>query len=266
VFDEIARQIGWVVIGFAIFYMAGKFIISHSDANNRKNELQLSIWDHQRRLAFRNIWRSSNDSRVIQKVKMAYGPWALLDIELSDKEYDLKMQQSEDCHAYYAAVKQIQESGFPYILENGEIIATFTEEYKNRPSTNKMPQVDSTSEITTLSSAASIKMPWNEVVSDVRIEANRNHIFPPPQIDQYNQRGLDEYILQEIEKISPWLEREMTPSEIAESGYAEMARTNEEKFWFYRSPPESWAALAGEAGIAIVKDGKIILHFQTIIS
>lgn len=136
-FDEIARQIGWVVIGGAIFYVVGKAIISHGDAEGRKKELILSTWDHQRRLALRKIWRSYKDARTIEKVKMQYGPWALLDIELDDKDYDTKMRLSEDCQAYQAALKKIEEEGLPYVVENGEIVATFTDEYKSRSPSKK---------------------------------------------------------------------------------------------------------------------------------
>ena len=131
-FDEIARQVGWLVIGGLVFYAIGKLLISHGETQNRKKELVLATWDHQRRLAFRKIWRSSMDSTVIGKVKMQYGPWALLDIELNDDEYDTKMRLSEDKEAYLAAVKQIEEEGTPYVLEGGEIVATFTDEYRSR--------------------------------------------------------------------------------------------------------------------------------------
>ena len=35
-FDEIAKQIGWIVIGAAVFYVVGKAIISHGDAEDQK--------------------------------------------------------------------------------------------------------------------------------------------------------------------------------------------------------------------------------------
>lgn len=136
-FDEIARQIGWIVIGAGIFYVVGKAIISHGDAEDRKKELILATWDHQRRLAFRNIWRTSKSDRAIEKVKMQYSPWALLEIELDDKEYDSKRRLSSDSQAYCAALKKIEEEGLPYIFENGEIVATFTNEYKNKSVTPK---------------------------------------------------------------------------------------------------------------------------------
>jgi hypothetical protein len=137
VFDEIARQIGWIVIGGAIFYVVGKLILSHGETVGRKKELVSSTWDHQRRLAFRKIWRSSPDARIIAKVKMQYGPWVLLDIELDDEAYDTKMRMSESNQAYRDAVKMIENEGLPYVLEAGEIVATFTDEYKNRSPNNK---------------------------------------------------------------------------------------------------------------------------------
>lgn len=134
--DEFARQIGWLVIIGLAFYVIGKIIIAHGDEQNRKKELIIATWDHQRRLAFRKIWRSSMDNRVIGQVKMQYGPWALLDVDLNDIDYDTKMRLGEEKEAYVAALRDIEEKGMPYILENGEIVATFTNEYKKRSSKN----------------------------------------------------------------------------------------------------------------------------------
>jgi hypothetical protein len=68
---------------------------------------------------------------------MQYGPWVLLDIELDDEAYDTKMRMSESNQAYRDAVKMIENEGLPYVLEAGEIVATFTDEYKNRSPNNK---------------------------------------------------------------------------------------------------------------------------------
>ena len=68
---------------------------------------------------------------------MQYGPWALLEIELDDNEYDTKMRMGSDSQAYYAALKKIEAEGLPYIFENGDIAATFTDEYKSRSITTK---------------------------------------------------------------------------------------------------------------------------------
>jgi hypothetical protein len=44
---------------------------------------------------------------------------------------------SESNQAYRDAVKMIENEGLPYVLEAGEIVATFTDEYKNRSPNNK---------------------------------------------------------------------------------------------------------------------------------
>jgi len=132
VLDEIARQIGWAVIGCVIFYAIGKIVISHGETLARKKEMILATVDHQRRLAYRKIWRSTKDTNVINQVKMQYSQWAYLYVDLNDEEYDSKMRGEWDSQAYLAALENVEKEGLPYILENGKIIATFTKEYKSR--------------------------------------------------------------------------------------------------------------------------------------
>lgn len=149
--DEFARQIGWIAIGLLAFYVIGNLLISHSEAEDRKKDLDASTWDHQERLALRKIWRTSQDPEVIGKIKRKYGAWSILFIELSDKEYDLKMRLEFGDPGYYYALKEIETHGLPYVLEDGNIVATYTDIYKNRakdaqnlinsPTTNK-PQGD----------------------------------------------------------------------------------------------------------------------------
>lgn len=117
--DELARSIGWWVIIGGLIYVVGKFVISQGEAKQKDKEMILSVADHKRRLAYRRIWQSTNDPHIHGEVKFQYGPWALLELELTDEEYDRKMSASE---AYRQALRRIKEEGYVCSLQDGKIV------------------------------------------------------------------------------------------------------------------------------------------------
>ena len=117
--DEIARSVGWWVVVIGAIYVVGKFIVSSGDAKQKDKEMILSIADFERRLAYRKIWRSTNDPRIHNEVKFQYGPWALLDVELDDDEYDRKNAFSD---AYQRAARNVKEGGYVCSLQDGKIV------------------------------------------------------------------------------------------------------------------------------------------------
>jgi len=117
--DELARNIGWWVIIGGAFYVVGKFILSHGEAKQQERDLVLSVRDHERRLAYRRIWQSTDDPKVQGEVKFQYGPWALLDLELNDHEYNEKHTFSE---AYQRAVSNVKAEGYCCSLRDGKIV------------------------------------------------------------------------------------------------------------------------------------------------
>lgn len=99
---------------------------------------------------------------------------------------------------------------------------------------------------------------WKRAVSHVQFNQPKPPKPAPPieRIPPGNQSTINE----------SWLDRRLTQNEIDSHGYGDFARKYDGELWLYRSPQDSWDALAGEAGVAIVKDGIIIKHFPTLVS
>jgi hypothetical protein len=121
--DEFAKSWGYGLIAIALIYVVGKVIISLGEQKRAEDHLPLDIWDHERRLAFRNIWRSAQDPRIHEDIKYQYGPWALLEVELNDDEYHQKMMLGESFVAYSRARENVRNKGFAYELLNGKIVS-----------------------------------------------------------------------------------------------------------------------------------------------
>lgn len=120
--DEFAKSIGYSVIVIAIIYVVGKVLFALDEQKQIERDLVLSTWDHERRLAFRKIWQSTNDPRVHEDVKYQYPPWALLELDLSEAEYDRKMATSESSTAYLQACRNVRDKGCAYYLSDGKIV------------------------------------------------------------------------------------------------------------------------------------------------
>ncbi|MGH7603261.1 MAG: hypothetical protein ACRENK_04595 [Gemmatimonadaceae bacterium] len=126
--DEFAKSWGYGLIAIALIYVVGKVIISLGEQKRTEDRLPLDIWDHERRLAFRHIWRSTQDPRVHEDIKYQYGPWALLEVELSDDEYHQRMMLGESFIPYSRARESVKNKGFAYELQNGKIISRLTKD------------------------------------------------------------------------------------------------------------------------------------------
>ena len=62
--DEVARSVGWWVLVIGAIFVIGRFIVRLGDDRQKGKEMILSIADHERRLAYRRIWRSNGKVRV----------------------------------------------------------------------------------------------------------------------------------------------------------------------------------------------------------
>ena len=70
-----------------------------------------------------------------------------------------------------------------------------------------------------------------------------------------------------------WLMEEVSDSAIASGSRAtpdvlRMVRNRQvgDKIFFYKSPPETWAALLGRSGFAIIRDGKPVVCVDTVVN
>jgi hypothetical protein len=63
-----------------------------------------------------------------------------------------------------------------------------------------------------------------------------------------------------------WLTRRITVEEADPSQEFLDLMAPGDELWEFMSPPETWAHLAGRAGIALVRDGEIIDSFLTLMN
>lgn len=124
--DELARVLGWVVIGCGIFWIIGKTVISLSEERQTQKNFDELVWDHERRLALRKIWRTTRDEKIISQVKSLYGAWSAMYPEMTDEEYSRHVQATEGQEAYCAALFNIERDGFSYYLSNDGVVVMRT--------------------------------------------------------------------------------------------------------------------------------------------
>ena len=96
----------------------------------------------------------------------------------------------------------------------------------------------------------------------------------PPEPAEANHKLADAF-KKEADECIPrsWLREEVSDSTLAadKRSNAEVLRMVHDRqagdrVFFYQSPPETWAALLGRAGFAIVRDGKAISCVDTFIN
>lgn len=110
--DDIARSIGWFVIAGVIIYALGKFFQSLETEKHAKANVDI----HRKRLALRQIYRSTDDPQIHQEVKNNDGGWSLLMLGLDDAQYANEMRKT-DQNAFDEALQRVQANGHCMLLD-----------------------------------------------------------------------------------------------------------------------------------------------------
>ena len=116
--NELANGIGWtVIVGVALY---GVHIwLGHLLHERQRPE---RIWDHERRLALRKIYRATIDESVHNKVKAADGAWSLCQFPIDDQEYAARMVEQETAAEFRQAVENTRLLGDAYILQDNRLV------------------------------------------------------------------------------------------------------------------------------------------------
>ena len=80
------------------------------------------IWDHERRLALRKIYRATIDESVHNAVKAADGAWSLCEFSIDDQEYAAKMLELQSAAEFRQAVENTRSLGDAYILQDDRLV------------------------------------------------------------------------------------------------------------------------------------------------
>lgn len=120
--DEIARQIGWLVIVVGAVYVVGKFVIALGEEKEKQRNKILHKGDIFCRLAYRKIYRSTTDPAIHEEIKRHYPSWFFLDLELDDTQYHQNMMNGAASTEYQDAVKDTEERGDHCKLIDGKLV------------------------------------------------------------------------------------------------------------------------------------------------
>ena len=120
--DEIARQIGWLVIIVGAVYVVGKLVIAHS----REQDTQRNKTIHQagfvRRLAYRKVYRSTTDTALHAEIKNHYPSWFDLYLDLDDAQYRQQTMNEPASADFQKALKEVAERGDFCKLIDGKLV------------------------------------------------------------------------------------------------------------------------------------------------
>ena len=120
--DEIARQIGWLVIIVGAVYLVGKFVIAQGEEKEKQRNQSLHKSDIVRRLAYRKVYRSTTEQSIHEEIKRHYPSWFSLDLELDDAQYHQSMMNGTASTEYLDAVKDEEELGDYCKLIDGKLV------------------------------------------------------------------------------------------------------------------------------------------------
>ncbi len=120
--DEIARQIGWLVIIFGGIYVVGKFVIAHGEEKESQRNKILHTNDIVRRLAYRKVYHSTTDPAIHEEIKRHYPSWFFLDLDLDDAQYHQSMMSGAASNQYQEAVRDAAERGDFCKLIDGKLV------------------------------------------------------------------------------------------------------------------------------------------------
>lgn len=109
-----------------VFWFFGRVVISLGDEARSKREFEDCVWDHQRRLALRKIWRSTKDENIVAQIKSLYGAWSLLYPEKTDEEYEQHVRSSGGSGAFKSAKTRAEIEGSAYYLKDGKVYLTIS--------------------------------------------------------------------------------------------------------------------------------------------
>lgn len=95
---------------------------------------------------------------------------------------------------------------------------------------------------------------WNRAISDVSFARK---IQPAKAPDT----SLDSDPIDKFEM--SWLTRKVNECEVVDNVITQFIRSDIDEIWEYSSPPDSWISLAGEGGLAIIRNNKLVLRIAT---
>ncbi len=120
--DEIARQVGWLVIIVGAVYLVGKFVIAQGEAKEVQRNKILHKSGIVCRLAYRKVYRSTTDPAIHEEIKRHYQPWFFLDLDLDDTQYHQNMMNGASRIEYQEAIREIEERGDFCKLVDGKLM------------------------------------------------------------------------------------------------------------------------------------------------
>ena len=119
--NDFVTGIGWLTIAFFAIYIINKFL---EEQNHHKEVAREKISAERgmaKILAFRKMYFLSNNEKDRSSIKEYFGPWAILDLDMRDADFEKNAVDVSYC-TFEAAKQDISQNGLQYIFREGEII------------------------------------------------------------------------------------------------------------------------------------------------